>query len=151
VGDWSYVLYPANPEPVTGEHSDGSLSARSRGPSKVTALRPHTNMQRGYAFVLCDLGRCGSSLHRRVRCTLESVGLDMLASCAPGDCLSPREVCDMDHSIVERGENVSYAPSVLGLGLLRHGRVSRVRASARIREFKPFKCSVLVLFGRSSR
>ena len=130
MGDWSYVLYPADAESVAGEHSDGSLSAGSRGPGKVTALSPHTNMQRGYAFVLCDLGRCGSSLHRRVRCTLKPVSFDMLASCAPGDCLSPGEVCDMDHSIVEGGEDVRYAPSILGLGLLRHGRVSRVRASA---------------------
>ena len=122
MGDWSYVLYPAYSESVAGKHSDGSLSAGSRGSGKVTALSPHTNMQRGYAFVLCDLGRCGSSLHRRVRCTLKPVGLDMLASCASGDCLSTREVCDMDHSIVEGGEDVRYAPSILCLGLVGHGR-----------------------------
>ena len=88
----------------------------------MTALSPHTNMQRGYAFVLCDLGRCGSSLHRRVGRALESVSLHMLASCASGDCLSTREVCDMDHGIVEGGEDVRYAPSILCLGLVGHGR-----------------------------
>ena len=137
MGDWSYVFYPADSESVAGKHSDGSLSAGSRRPGKVTALSPHTDMQRGYAFVLCDLGRCGGSLHRRVRCALKPVSFNVLASCASGDCLSPREVCDMDHGIVEGGENVGYAPSILGLGLVGHGRSwSDVPPH---REFKPFR------------
>jgi hypothetical protein len=125
VRNWCYVLYSADSETVAGEHSDRRLRSWTRSPSSMTAWGSYSNVERGDSFVFCSFGCGGSGLHCGVGRSLESVGFDVLSSGASGYCLGPREICYVDHCVVEGGVDVGDSPSVRRcLSLLRHTRIT---------------------------
>jgi hypothetical protein len=125
VWDGCHVFYSSNSKPVAGEHSDSSLGSGPRSPSSMSTRSSHSNMERGNSLVFCGLGCGGCRLHRGVRRSLESVGFDVLSAGATGYCLSSREICYVDHCVVEGGVDVGDSPSVRRcLSLLRHARIT---------------------------
>src|SRR5438093_13056343 len=101
VRDWCNVFYSSNSKTVTGKHSDSGLSSRTRGPSTMSTGSSYSNMKRGNSLVFRGLGGSGSSLHRCIGCSLESVRLDVLSPSASRDRLRACEVCYVDHRVVE--------------------------------------------------
>ena len=61
----------------------------------------YSDVKRGNSLVFGRLGGCGSGLHRSIRRSLESVGFHVLSPSASGYCLGAREVCYVDHGVVE--------------------------------------------------
>jgi hypothetical protein len=129
VGNWCNVFYSADSKTVAGKHSDRRLRSRTRGPSAVSARSPYSNVKRGNSLVFRRLGGCCSGLHRSVRRSLKSVGFHVLSPGASRYCLCAREVCYVDHGVVEGGVDVGYSPSVRRcLSLLRHAELPDRRA-----------------------
>jgi len=79
VGDGCDILDSSNPEAGTCEHSDRGLCSRPRGPCLMPAWGSNPDVERGDPSILCDAGSRGGGLHRCIRRTLKTVGLDVLA------------------------------------------------------------------------
>src|SRR5438552_13136267 len=99
--DWRNVFYSADSETVAGEHSDGGLRSRTRGPSTMSTGSSYSNVKRGNSLVFRGLGGCCSGLHRSVWRSLKSVSFHVLPSGATRDCLCACEVGYVDHGVVE--------------------------------------------------
>ena len=101
VGDRSDIFYPPDSEARTGEHSDRRLRTGTRRSRLVASRSPHSDVKRGYASIFCNSRSCCSSLHRCVGRTLQTVGLDMLASSASGYGLSAAQIGDVNQCVVK--------------------------------------------------
>ncbi len=139
MGNRCYVLYTPYPEPLSCKHSDGGLRPRSGGSGHMASRCSHSDVKRSYPLVLRNLCSCRSSLHSRVRGALQPIRFDVLAPSTTGNCFRSSEVGDMDMRIVERGVDVGYAPSILGLRLIGHGLGGLSSRRALEREFKLFR------------
>src|SRR5919109_229168 len=118
--DRSHIFNSANAKTVTCQHTDRGLSTGTRGPSFVASRRTDTNMERSDPLVLRDLSGSGRGLHRSIRGPLQTVRFDVLTSRAPRDCLSTRQVRDVDHCVIEAGIDVGDSPAIDLLSLLCH-------------------------------
>jgi hypothetical protein len=138
MGNRRDILNPANPEPMTCQHSDRGLGSRTRGPSSMTPRRSNTDMERGYPLIFRNLGGSCSGLHRRVRGPLQSISLHMLTPSTTGDRLRTSKIRNVDHRVVETGVDMGDSPMICRLlSLLRHDLYYPEKLPLPAREFKP--------------
>ena len=95
------VFDSTDAEAVASEHSDSCLCAGTWGPCPMSPGCSYPDVERGYALVLGYFGRGGRGLHCRVRCSLQTVRLDMLPTGTSRYRLGTGQVGDMDHCVVE--------------------------------------------------
>src|SRR5207247_6908730 len=97
----SDILNPANPEPMTSQHSDRCLGTWTGGPGSVTSGSSNANVERRDSLIFRNLcGRCGR-LHRRVWGPLQSISLHMLTPRATRNRFCTSQVGDVNHGVVE--------------------------------------------------